>query len=83
MVLLYTALEILTCAQEVLSYLGALDSDGKLTELGSLMAEFPLDPQLSKILIASTDLNCSNEVLFITSLLSGIVLTVIFPCHNL
>ena len=58
-------------ALELLNYLGALDGDGELTELGSLMAEFPLDPQLSKMLIASTDFNCSNEVLSITSLLSG------------
>ena len=58
------AIELLTC-------LGALGSDGKLTELGSMMAEFPLDPQLTKILIASTDFNCSNEVLSITALLSG------------
>lgn len=63
-------------ALELLNYLGALDNDGELTELGSLMAEFPLDPQLSKMLIASTDFNCSNEVLSITSLLSGIVLFV-------
>ncbi|XP_065883366.1 putative pre-mRNA-splicing factor ATP-dependent RNA helicase PRP1 isoform X2 [Dysidea avara] len=62
--------ETLMRALELLNYLGALDGDGELTELGSLMAEFPLDPQLSKMLIASTDFNCSNEVLSITSLLS-------------
>ncbi|CAK5076938.1 unnamed protein product [Meloidogyne enterolobii] len=39
-------------------------------ELGSLMAEFPLDPQMAKMLIASTDLNCSNEILSITAMLS-------------
>ena len=70
---LYTAPETLMRALELLNYLGALDNDGELTELGSLMAEFPLDPQLSKMLIASTDFNCSNEVLSITSLLSGMV----------
>lgn len=72
--LLYAAPETLMRALELLNYLGALDNDGELTELGSLMAEFPLDPQLSKMLIASTDFNCSNEVLSITSLLSGIVI---------
>ena len=71
-VLLHIAPEMLTHAQELLNYLGALDSDGKLTDLGSLMAVFPLDPQLSKMLIASSDLNCSNEALTITALLSGI-----------
>ena len=73
MLLLYTAPETLMRALELLNYLGALDNDGEMTELGSLMAEFPLDPQLSKMLIASTDFNCSNEVLSITSLLSGMV----------
>ena len=36
----------LMCALEVLSYLAALDDDGDLTALGSLMEEFPLDHQL-------------------------------------
>ena len=27
------------------------------------MAEFPLDPQLAKMLIASCEYNCSNEIL--------------------
>lgn len=31
---------------ELLNYLGALDDDGNLTALGSLMAEFPLEPQV-------------------------------------
>lgn len=58
-------------ALELLNYLGALDDDGELTELGSMMSEFPLDPQLAKMVIASTDYNCSNEILSITSMLSG------------
>ena len=40
-------------ALELLNYLGALDDDGNLTELGSLMAEFPLEPELSKMLLYS------------------------------
>lgn len=35
------------------------------------MAEFPLDPQLAKMLISSCDNNCSNEILSITAMLSG------------
>lgn len=58
-------------ALELLNYLGALDDDGELTELGSMMSEFPLDPQLAKMVIASTDHNCSNEILSITAMLSG------------
>jgi len=62
--------ETLMRALELLNYLGALNDDGDLTELGSMMSEFPLDPQLAKMLIASCDYNCSNEVLSITAMLS-------------
>jgi len=58
-------------ALELLNYLGALDDNGDLTQLGSMMAEFPLDPQLAKMVIASCDHNCSNEILSITAMLSG------------
>jgi HrpA-like RNA helicase len=57
-------------ALEMLNYLGALDDDGNLTQVGSMMAEFPLDPQMSKMLIASPQFNCSNEILSITAMLS-------------
>lgn len=57
-------------ALELLNYLSALNDDGDLTELGSMMAEFPLDPQLAKMVIASTDHNCSNEALSIVAMLS-------------
>ena len=57
-------------ALELLNYLGALDDDGEMTDVGSIMAEFPLDPQLSKMLISSCDYNCSNEILSIAAMLS-------------
>ena len=38
--------ETLMRALELLNYLAALDDDGNLTELGAIMAEFPLDPQV-------------------------------------
>lgn len=62
--------ETLMRALELLNYLAALDDSGDLTELGSMMAEFPLDPQLAKMVIASCDFNCSNETLSITAMLS-------------
>ena len=58
-------------ALELLNYLAALDDDGNLTELGKVMAEFPLDPQMSKLLITSPEFDCSNEILTIVSMLSG------------
>ena len=55
----------LVSALEQLYNLGALDDEGLLTRLGRKMAEFPLDPPVSKMLIASVDLGCSEEVLTI------------------
>ena len=55
--------ETLMRALELLNYLGALDDEGNLTQVGSVMSEFPLDPQLSKMLVASPEFNCSNEIL--------------------
>jgi pre-mRNA-splicing factor ATP-dependent RNA helicase DHX15/PRP43 len=62
--------ETLMRALEMLNYLGALDDDGNLTPEGSLMAEFPLDPQIAKIIVQSPKYNCSNEVLSIAALIS-------------
>ncbi|KAF8641254.1 hypothetical protein AX14_009977 [Amanita brunnescens Koide BX004] len=62
--------ETLMRALELLNYLAAMDDDGELTPLGKLMAEFPLDPQLSKMLISSPEFKCSNEILTITAMLS-------------
>ena len=61
----------LVAALEQLYNLGALDEEGLLTRLGRKMAEFPLDPPLSKALIASVDLGCSEEVLTVISMLSA------------
>ncbi|XP_024189623.1 probable pre-mRNA-splicing factor ATP-dependent RNA helicase DEAH2 isoform X2 [Rosa chinensis] len=63
--------ETLMRALEVLNYLGALDDDGNLTKLGEIMSEFPLDPQMSKMLVVSPEFNCSNEILSISAMLSG------------
>jgi len=62
--------ETLMRSLELLHYLGAVDDEGGLTETGSMMAEFPLEPELAKMLITSCDFKCSNEVLSITAMLS-------------
>ena len=41
-----------------------------LTPLGEIMAEFPLEPQLAKMLICSPEFKCSNEMLSIAAMLS-------------
>ncbi|KAG8063614.1 hypothetical protein GUJ93_ZPchr0003g17107 [Zizania palustris] len=65
--------ETLMRALEVLNYLGALDDEGNLTTLGETMSEFPLDPQMSKMLVVSPKYNCSNEILSISAMLSGML----------
>ncbi|KAJ8487082.1 hypothetical protein ONZ51_g4424 [Trametes cubensis] len=62
--------ESLMRALELLNYLAALDDEGNLTALGSIMAEFPLDPQMAKMLISSPEFRCSNEILTIVAMLS-------------
>lgn len=60
----------LVSALQSLYTLGALDEEGLLTRLGRKMAEFPLEPQLSKILITSTELGCTDEILTVVAMLS-------------
>lgn len=57
-------------ALEELYALSALDDEGLLTRLGRKMADFPMEPALAKVLIASVDLQCSEEMLSIVAMLS-------------
>ena len=66
-----SAPETLMRALELLNYLQALSEEGEMTDLGGMMAEFPLDPSLSKMSITSTEYNCSNEILSIVAMLNG------------
>ncbi|XP_013406683.1 pre-mRNA-splicing factor ATP-dependent RNA helicase DHX16 [Lingula anatina] len=62
--------ETLVLALEQLYALGALNHRGELTKLGRRMAEFPVDPMLSKMILASEKYKCSEEILTITAMLS-------------
>eukprot|EP00939_MAST-03C_sp_MAST-3C-sp1_P003913 g3913.t1 len=62
--------QTLVRAMEELFALGALDDEGLLTRLGRRMAEFPLEPSLSKVLITSASMGCSEEILTIVAMLS-------------
>ncbi|KAJ2554509.1 DEAH-box ATP-dependent RNA helicase prp43 [Coemansia sp. RSA 1933] len=62
--------EVLMRALELLHYLGALDDDANLTPLGHTISEFPIDPQLAKMIISAVQYGCTNEVLSIAALLS-------------
>jgi pre-mRNA-splicing factor ATP-dependent RNA helicase DHX15/PRP43 len=63
--------ETLMRALELLNYLGALDDDGNLTDMGRQMAEFPLEPEKAACLIHSPSFGCSNEILSIMAMLSA------------
>lgn len=63
-------IQSLVSALEALYNLEALDDEGLLTKLGRLMAEFPIEPQLSKMVMTSVDLSCSDEIITIVSMLS-------------
>ena len=62
--------ETLVMALEQLYALGALNHKAELTKLGRRMAEFPVDPMLSKMLLASEKYKCSEEIITITAMLS-------------
>lgn len=55
---------------ELLHALGALDGDGQLTSPdGYMLAEMPLSPTLSKMLLVSCDMGCSEEILSIVAMM--------------
>ncbi|KAL5752131.1 hypothetical protein ACOSQ2_022638 [Xanthoceras sorbifolium] len=62
--------ESLIKALELLFALSALNKFGELTKVGRRMAEFPLDPMLSKMIVASDKYKCSDEIITIASMLS-------------
>lgn len=62
--------ETLMRAYEILNYLGAINEEGEITEEGRLIAEFPLDPETSKMLVESPNYNCSEDVLSLVAMLS-------------
>ncbi|KRT78407.1 helicase [Oryctes borbonicus] len=65
--------ESVASAFEQLNMLGAIEDvdSGKLTELGTQMALFPLDPRFSKILLSASNYGCLEEALTIVAILSG------------
>ncbi|KAE8269968.1 hypothetical protein A4X09_0g2393 [Tilletia walkeri] len=62
--------QTLLTALEQLYALAALDDEGLLTRLGRQMADFPMDPPLAKMLIASVGLGCSEEALSIVAMIT-------------
>ncbi|XP_075699224.1 putative pre-mRNA-splicing factor ATP-dependent RNA helicase DHX32 [Rhinoderma darwinii] len=63
--------ESLMQALEDLDYLAALDNDGDLSEFGIIMSEFPLDPQLSKSILAACEFDCVDEMLTLAAMVTA------------
>ncbi|KAL0073695.1 P-loop containing nucleoside triphosphate hydrolase protein [Phycomyces blakesleeanus] len=63
--------ELMIRALELLYSLKAINDVGELTlPLGEQLAEFPVDPMLGKILLASGEFKCSEEIVTIAAMLS-------------
>ncbi|KZS16763.1 putative ATP-dependent RNA Helicase DHX33 [Daphnia magna] len=65
--------ELIEGAMKELHLLGGIQSIDKpvLTEIGQQMAAFPLDPRFTKLILASKDLGCTEEIVSIVALLSA------------
>jgi len=57
-------------SMETLWTLGALDAEGLMSPLGYKMADFPMEPNLSKMLLSAVDFQCSDEIVSVIAMLS-------------
>ncbi|OAY76389.1 putative ATP-dependent RNA helicase DHX35 [Ananas comosus] len=63
--------EAMVRALEVLYSLGIIDEDAKLTSpTGFQVAEIPLDPMISKMILSANDFGCTEEIITIAAVLS-------------
>ncbi|MDR1646822.1 MAG: ATP-dependent RNA helicase HrpA [Zoogloeaceae bacterium] len=54
----------------LLSELGALDAENRLTAIGQVLAKLPVDPRVARILVAAKEGGCLKEALIIAAVLS-------------
>src|SRR3954467_5849658 len=54
----------------VLQELGALSAERKLTALGALLARFPVDPRIGRMILAGVEEGCLPEVLILAAALN-------------
>ncbi|CAF5101198.1 unnamed protein product, partial [Rotaria sp. Silwood1] len=57
-------------AYQILHWLNALDSQGRLTQLGRNMARLDIDPKLTAILYKGQELNCLSYALILAGMLT-------------
>lgn len=55
---------------QLLQRIGALDSEGSITQLGREIQEFPMDPELAVALVKSKEFKVFNEMIVIAAILS-------------
>jgi len=55
----------------ILFLIGAIDADGKLLEMGKSMAQFPLEPQFARCLLAAEELGCADEAVTLVAMMSS------------
>lgn len=67
-------------ALETLIFLKALDKEGNLTDFGKKLAQFPLPPMYSTVILKSVENQCVEEILTIISMLS--VETIFYAPYN-
>lgn len=67
-------------ALETLIFLNALDKQGNLTSFGKKIAQFPLPPMYSTVVMKAVDYECVEEILTIISMLS--VETIFYAPYN-
>ena len=63
--------EAIQLAVSKLKHLGAFDSRGRLTGIGAQMSRFPLEADIARMLVASNEFKCQEDVLTLAAVLGG------------
>jgi HrpA-like RNA helicase len=63
--------EALKQAIETLKALGALDENERITKIGEIMADLPLEPHIARMVVEAEKYNCVREICTIASFLGG------------
>jgi ATP-dependent RNA helicase DHX8/PRP22 len=69
-------------ALELLYALQALDSSGKLTNLGRNLARLPVDPMYARCIIMSAELKCAQDILAIVAMINCDSTIFLTPSHT-